>query len=198
MIDSKLRKNVQPAFDAIAGLFIKLKITPNQITVGAFLIGLLSALMIGLKLPLLAITFLWFSGLLDVLDGTVARITKNSSKSGAYMDLTLDRMVEASIILALFHAFPQHVWMYLLFFVAVLFNFTTFIVAGALFENESKKGMHYDVGIAERTETFIAFTLLILLPKFIFGILLIFNGIVFLTGVIRFYKVLKFTKSEGL
>ncbi len=194
MIDSKLRKNAQPLFNKIAGVLIKLKISPNMITVLAFIIGLLAAVSIGLKYALLAFVLLWISGLLDVLDGTVARLTGQSNPVGAYMDLILDRMVEAAVVLGLFYAYPEHVWMYLIFFVAVLFNFTTFVVAGALFKNDSKKSMHYDVGIAERTETFIVFSLVILLPQYIFSILLTFNTIIFITGIIRFLRVIKYEK----
>ncbi|MBI9012436.1 MAG: CDP-alcohol phosphatidyltransferase family protein [Clostridiales bacterium] len=195
MIDTKLRKKVQPFFDTIAKGFVKLKIRPNTITLLAFVIGIISAIFIGLEWMMLALILLWISGLFDVLDGTVARITGKSSSVGAYMDLILDRMVEATVILGFYHAYPEHTLMYLLFFVAVLFNFTTFIVAGALFKNEGNKSMYYDVGIAERTETFIVFSLMMLLTSYIYWILLAFNAIVFLTGFIRFYRVLKYTKE---
>lgn len=194
MIDSKLRSNVQPVFNLLAKGLIKIGLTPNIITVIAFVLGIGSALAIGMKYSIVALVLLWMSGLLDVLDGSVARLTKSSSPKGAYMDLILDRMVEAAVILGLYHAYPEHAWMYLIFFVAVLFNFTTFIVAGALFSNEGEKSMHYDVGIAERTETFIVFSMLIVLKNFIFPILLVFNSIIFITGIIRFIKVMTYKK----
>jgi len=195
MIDTKLRKNVQPAFDLIAKGFIKANLTPNMITGSAFLVGIMSAVLIGFGYMIPAFVMLWLSGLLDVLDGTVARLTGNSSPIGAYMDLILDRMVEAAVILGFYHAFPEHALMYLLFFVAVLFNFTTFLVAGSLFKNDGNKSMHYDVGIAERTETFITFSLMMLFTPALYWILFVFNGIVFMTGLIRFYKVVKFSKE---
>ena len=194
MIDSKLRSNVQPVFNFLAKGLIKIGLTPNIITVIAFILGIGSALAIGMRYSKVALVLLWLSGLLDVLDGSVARLTKSSSPKGAYMDLILDRMVEAAVILGLYHAYPEHAWMYLIFFVAVLFNFTTFIVAGALFSNEGEKSMHYDVGIAERTETFIVFSMLIVLKNFIFPILLVFNSIIFITGIIRFIKVMTYKK----
>lgn len=195
MIDTKLRKSVQPIFDTLAKGFVKLKITPNTITGLAFVIGTCSAIFIGLNFMMPALICLWLSGLFDVLDGTVARINGQSTPVGAYMDLILDRMVEAAVILGFYHAFPEYTLMYLLFFIAVLFNFTTFIVAGAIFKNDGKKSMYYDVGIAERTETFIVFSLMMLLTSYIYWILLVFNAIVFLTGIIRFYKVIKYTKE---
>jgi phosphatidylglycerophosphate synthase len=137
---------------------------------------------------------LWISGLLDVLDGSVARLTGKSSASGAYMDLIFDRMVEAFIILGFTILAPANYIAYILFYISVIFNFTTFIVAGALFKNDSKKSMHYDTGIAERTETFIVFSLMLIFKNHITVILMVFNAIIFLTGIIRFYKVIKYSK----
>lgn len=190
MIDTKLRGMVQPSFNYIAKGMIKLKLKPDTITGLAFVIGISASIGIGVGFTWLPIILLWLSGLLDVLDGTVARLTNKSSKVGAYMDLIFDRMVEASIILGFYALMPEHSLAYLLFFVAVLFNFTTFIVAGALFNNEGAKSMHYDVGIAERTETFIVFTLMIIFAQQLFIILMIFNVIVFMTGLIRFTRII--------
>lgn len=80
---------------------------------------------------------------------------------------------------------------YLLSFVSAIFNFTTFVVAGALFKNEGKNSMHYDVGIAERTETFIVFTLMVLFSNYVFWVLTVFNINIFITGLIRFSRVIK-------
>lgn len=52
--------------------------------------------------------------------------------------------------------------------------------------------MHYDVGIAERTETFIVFTLMMIFSKYSFYILMVFNIIIFITGLLCFIKVLRY------
>ena len=192
MIDTKLRKNFQPIFNKIASIFAKLEIHPDTITIIALLLGILASIMIVIDKTILFLIFLWLSGLMDVIDGTVARMTNKSSKKVAYMDLIFDRMVEASIILGFYFLLPQNTLAYLLFFVSVLFNFTTFMVAGALFKNDGPKSMHYDVGIAERTETFIVFSLLIIFQKYIFIILILFDLIIFMTGIIRFYRIMKY------
>ena len=178
MIDTKLRARVQPTFDFLGKGLVKLRLTPNVITIMALIIGIFAGILIGFKLFTGAIVLLWLSGLLDVLDGTVARLTGKSSKIGAYLDLIFDRLVEAGIILGFYFAMPENAFAYLTFFIAVLFNFTTFTVAAALFSNKGEKSMHYDVGIAERTETFITFTLMLLFPAFSNIILLLFNGII--------------------
>lgn len=196
MIDTKARKYIQPFFNSLGRGLLFLKLTPNGVTVLSFVIGVMAALCIVLKWQVAAIILLWLSGLLDVLDGTMARLTNQSSKIGAYMDLVLDRMVEASIILGLYLAYPEYAFAYLLFFVAVLFNFTTFLVAGSMFPNEGEKSMHYDVGLAERTETFIVFTALIIFSDYIQIILMGFNIIIFMTGIIRFKRVIEYAKGK--
>ncbi len=192
MIDTSFRHKVQPAFDIMAKKLADLNIKPDHITYAAFALGIMASGLIAFGYSALAIVLLWFSGLLDVLDGSVARLTGASSKTGAYIDMIFDRMVEAVFIFALAYRYPEAYYAYMLFYIAVIFNFTTFIVAGALFENDSKKSMYYDAGIAERTETFIVFTILAVFSNYINPVLMVFNALIFITGIIRFNRVLKY------
>lgn len=190
MIDSKLRHIAQPSFNKIALMMMRLKINANQATCGALFFGLLAGLALALSNYLLAFVFLWLSGFLDVIDGTIARLTATSTPQGAFLDLVFDRLVEGMVILGFFLSYPDNALSYILFLISVIFNFSTFMVAGVLIENESNKSMHYDVGIAERTETFLTFSLMILFPSFMSFFLLGFTGLVFLTGVKRMVKVI--------
>lgn len=192
MIDTSLRHKFQPAFDIMAKKLAEHNIKPDSITYAAFFFGIMASLSVALGYSSIGISLLWFSGLLDVLDGSVARLTGVSTKTGAYMDMILDRMVEAVFIFALAYRFPEAYYAYMLFYIAVIFNFTTFIVAGALFQNTSKKSMHYDTGIAERTETFIVFTLLVMFSRYITPMLMAFNALIFLTGLIRYSRVIRY------
>lgn len=190
MIDSRGRPYFQAVFDCLGRGMIRLGFTANAITFLAFGTGILAAVCIGLGQVIGGIGFLWLSGLLDVLDGTVARLTATTSLRGAYMDLIFDRMVEAGVILGFLYVQPVYYVAYIFFLIAVIFNFTTFMVAGSLFKNTGLKGMHYDVGLAERTETFIVFSGMVLFQDDIGILLTLFNIVIFLTGVIRFHKVL--------
>lgn len=196
MIDTKCRSFFQPLFNYLARPLVRLHVKPDSLTWTAFAFGLTAGLCLAVGYPVIALILLWLSGLLDVLDGTVARLIKKTSPKGAYLDLILDRMVESAIILGFVWARPVLAFAGLLFFTAVLFNFTTFIVAGALFTNQGKKSMHYDVGLAERTETFLVFSLMILLPAASLAILLIFNGLIFLTGIIRFIRITRHQRES--
>ncbi len=189
MLDTAARKYIQSAMDGIAKYSGLVYLHPNLITIIALILGLACGIAISQSLWLVAFILLWVSGIFDVLDGTVARITKKSSKFGAYLDLIFDRMVEASVILGFYFLEPQHAITYLFFYIAVIFNFSTFMLAGNLFANTGVKSMHYDFGIAERTETFIFFTLMIIFPNYIVIILNIFNALTFLTGIARMIRI---------
>lgn len=195
MIDTKLRGKVQPVFDQAGKGFVYLKIKPNQITVVALLFGLFAGGLIAFGYLIPALLFLWISGFLDVLDGTVARIMKLSSNLGAFLDLIFDRLVEAGIILGFYFMRPEDAFFYLLFFVSVLFNFSTFMVAGALFQNAGSKSMHYDIGLAERTETFLCFSAMLIWVNQSAYLLFVFTLLIFLTGIIRFFRIIKYHKQ---
>jgi phosphatidylglycerophosphate synthase len=196
MIDGKYRDKSQKFFDSTAFIFIKLHISPKTITILAFLTGAACGIAIAMKAFFVAFLLLWVSGYLDTMDGTVARKIKKATSSGMYMDLTLDRMVEACIILGFAIAYPEHYIACMFFLISALFNFTTFMITGIIYKNCGKKGMHYDIGIIERTEAFIFFGLMIIATSNFYVILTIFNILIFLTGIMRFKRIIKELEKE--
>ena len=195
MIEFRFRKKVQPLFDKLGTtFFIPCQISPNEITLYAFFSGLLAGFLVYVDQRFFAVSFLLLSGLLDIMDGTVARITKNSQKIGAYIDLIADRMVEAAIIVGFALLYPQHYMAYILFFAAVMFHFSTFIAAGALFPNMGKKSMHYDHSTIERAEAFVVFVLMIVLPQYVFPLLTLFSLAIMFDGLYRFIRVLDYAR----
>ncbi len=191
MIDTDVRKHVQSSFDLLAKKSLLVHLHPNFITTLGLLTGVTCAVLIGFGHLWEAFILLWVSGLLDVLDGTVARITGKTSSIGAYLDLIFDRVVEGAIIFSFYFIAPQFAIFYFVFFMGAMFNFTTFMLAGTLFKNTGKKSMHYDIGLVERTESFITFGLMMLFPAFIPYILGLFNFLMILTGIIRIYRIIK-------
>ena len=75
-------------------------------------------------------------------------------------------------------------------------NFTTFMLAGVFFENRGNKSMHYDFGIIERSETFIAFIAMIVFQDVQHIILSVVVGLIFITGIIRFIRILTQEKTN--
>ncbi len=193
MIDTKYRKPFQIFFDILGNMLIEIKLTPNKITIIAFILGVFSGVALGLKLPYLALVFMITSGIFDILDGTVARATNQTSDLGGFLDLTFDRVVEGAIVIGFYFFAPQYTLLYLLFFAGAMFNFTTFMLAGIFFKNNGKKSMHYDIGIVERTETFITFGIMMVFPNLAGIVLGAFISLMILTGIIRLYRIAKYS-----
>ncbi len=189
MLDKHLRPSLQGYFDSLGLHLCKIHLSATQTTVCALLSGFASALSIVLGFPVLAVALLWLSGLFDVLDGTIARLTNTSHPFGAYCDLIADRMVESALILAFAWRYPEHYMIYLLFLVALLFHFSTFVVAGVVFKNSGPKSMHDEKSIVERAEAFIVFSFMILYPDALFPLLMSFTLIVLISGCTRFKRV---------
>jgi archaetidylinositol phosphate synthase len=189
MLDTYGRKTIDPPVRLLARLFHRAGLTPNVVTLAAFVVGCGSAGLLAMGHPWWGVLALWVSGLLDVADGELARLTKSQSPSGALLDLILDRMVEALVLLGMVIHEPELAIVVILFLISVIFNFSTFLAAGALMTNAGKKSMHYDPGLIERTETFVFFTAAILLPDYSLWILGALTGLIVLTGIRRFYQV---------
>lgn len=107
---NKFRKNLQPILDKIGSIFAELGISPNSITVMGFVIAIISSIIFGLSsiqngiwfnTVLIGSILLLISGFFDVIDGSVARITRQTSKKGAFLDSTLDKISEIVIFLGI-------------------------------------------------------------------------------------------------
>ncbi len=198
MIESLLRKGTQPYFDRFGHYLALCNFTPHLLTFIGFISGLLCALCISGHSSMIACAFLWFSGLCDVMDGTLARLTGKVAPFGAYVDLICDRMVESALMLGFAYAYPEHFWAYLIFLIALLFHFSTFVAAGALFKNSSTKSMHYDTSLIERAEAFIVFSAMIVFPNSIFHLLMTLNVAIIISGITRYFRVLDYSKASTM
>jgi len=76
------------------------KLTPNHITYGGLLISMLAGLSF-IYFPLLGGLLTLLTGLLDTLDGSLARATGQNKKFGAFLDSVLDRYTELMIYLGI-------------------------------------------------------------------------------------------------
>ena len=186
MIEKWIRPKLQSIF-IMPSLLMSRLATPNQITFCAFITGLLSAMSIASNQTLLALSLLWLSGLFDMLDGSVARLTAQKTAFGAFIDLISDRLVEAALILGFAYQAPENMWAYLFFLSALLFHFSTFVTAGALFQNTGNKSLHQEYSYIERAEAFIVFSFMMIFPSYAFWLLTLFSiGIMLVAAYILF------------
>ncbi len=190
MLDTHGRKYVQPSIDKTAEQFLKWRLSANQVTIGAFIIGCSSGFIYFFGHPYLSIFLLWLSGYLDAVDGTMARKTK-PSPFGTVMDVTFDRIVEISLILGISFLHPEVMWATLLLSVSIIISMTIFLTVGALTEKEGMKSFYYQAGLAERTEGFILFSIMLAFPSILLWVTLLFVVIELFTGIQRFIEAKK-------
>jgi phosphatidylglycerophosphate synthase len=97
MLSEKLGHSLDKPLATIAR---KIPLSPNALTVAGFALTLLSGPVLAYDLRLGAFCMLP-AGLLDMLDGVVARVQGKNSAFGAFLDSVLDRYSDAVILLAI-------------------------------------------------------------------------------------------------
>ena len=85
--------------EPVALFFIRLGVTPNQISVLSVLFGFSCAFAFARQYFLAGGLFLVVSAILDLVDGSVARRNHTESRFGAVFDWVADKYVDAAVIL---------------------------------------------------------------------------------------------------
>lgn len=137
----------------IGKFFSGFGLSPNQWTLISTLPVLLTAYCLYRNEFLLAAVAFFFTILIDVVDGSVARYAKKATRLGAYLDTVTDRYVEFIVIIGLLLAsittpfFPPYIWIAAFLFGSVM---TTYTKAAASEKNLAEKELKG--GILERTD----------------------------------------------
>ncbi len=157
------RQAVSKIVDPLAASMIRMRITADAVTSVAALATILVAMYFVPKGQFLTASLL--IGLLslgDLLDGTIARLSNTASKWGAFLDSTLDRVVDASVLISIavyFYRSSENSQVLMATSTAlVMGQMTSYIRARA-----ESLGTSCKVGLAERAErTFLVWISLLL------------------------------------
>lgn|SRR5699024_10755616 len=188
MLDTHARKYVNPIIELGAKFLLKLNLTPNNVTILALLIGVSTSIFLYFDMQISAVILLWVSGYLDAVDGAMARKSNSSSSFGTLLDIVSDRIVEVSIVLVLGFKFIDVRYNLIILTVCILMSMTIFLTVGALSEKKGVKSFYYQAGVAERSEGFIFFSLMILIPSYLGIITNIFSVLIIITAIQRFLE----------
>ncbi len=197
MIDSYFRNRYQAALvTPIISHLVHWNFKPYVLTLIALCTGLAIIPALGFGYSSLALSLLLMTGYFDTLDGSFARATEQVSNRGAVLDIVSDRVVEFAIILGLYLVSPESRGLLcLLMLGSVLICVTSFLVVSMFIENQTEKSFFYSPGLMERSEAFITFGLMIVLPDYfvlfgsIFFLLVAFTGLWRVVQFFRFEKV---------
>jgi CDP-diacylglycerol---glycerol-3-phosphate 3-phosphatidyltransferase len=157
--------------EPVAALLVKLRVNPNTLTT----LGTISTIAGGIAFGWGHIrTGGWIIGLtaiFDVLDGTVARRTGQSTVFGAFYDSTLDRVADGAVLggLAFFYATNRVFHSQPLLALSLLGMIGTFLVSYTRARAEGL-GIDAKVGVMQRPERVV----LLAVPQAFFGV--VFNG----------------------
>ena len=141
MLDTHARKYVNPIIELGAKFLLRLKLTPNNVTILALLLGISTSIFLYFDMQIIAVTLLWVSGYLDAVDGAMARRSNSSSTFGTLLDIVSDRIVEVSIVLVLGLKFVDVRYNLIVLTVCILMSMTIFLTVGAL--SEKKELNHF-------------------------------------------------------
>ncbi|MCJ7514425.1 MAG: CDP-alcohol phosphatidyltransferase family protein [Dehalococcoidia bacterium] len=138
-------------------VLVKSRLKPNILTWCALAISLIAAATIATNHPIIGGFLVLISGLFDILDGALARLTNQATRFGALLDSTFDRISDAILLLGLaaFYIRSGGTMEIVLVFLALIASFlTSYIRARA-----EGIGINCPVGLFTRTERVIILAL---------------------------------------
>ena len=192
MLDGVARGLVAPLLARMGGALARAGVTADQVTVVGFLVGMAGAAAIGAGRFGAGLVLLALSRVCDGLDGAVAKATRPTD-FGGYLDIVLDFAFYGLVPLAFVFVDPGRNG---LAGAALLFAFyangASFLAYASLAERRSMtseargpKSIYFTVGLAEATETYIAFAAFCLFPAHFSPLAWIFAGICIVTALSR-------------
>jgi CDP-diacylglycerol--glycerol-3-phosphate 3-phosphatidyltransferase len=106
-LDTTRKKIAQYITNPVIKLLAKTPLTPNAITIMGFVIILGAGALVVTDYFLAAGIVVLVAGLFDMLDGALARATGKTTRFGAILDSTLDRVSEAVLLISLLAVFAR-------------------------------------------------------------------------------------------
>lgn len=182
---------------------VRIGVRPNTLTTIGTLLVVASAVGYGVGAIRLGGFLLLLSGLLDTLDGAVARGSGGSTRFGAFYDSTLDRIGDGATfigIAAYLLRAPDVAWRDLAILVAMVATLASLVVSYARARAEGL-GLECKVGVVQRAERIVGLGLASLLvgagPRALVleGIVAVLALASIVTVVQRFHYVYHMTKG---
>ena len=199
----RLRYLFKPLVRLISKGFIRIGITPNFTTVIMLCFSIISFISLGFFRSLLYFSiFVFITGIMDGCDGTIARLTNNTSKFGGFFDSFMDRISEFFIFLGLyFYLQNQLLWNFFDMKLIILISFSTSIMisytrarAEVFFKGD------FDIGLMARSER-LFYLVVISVISYFFNLfnffLFIFMFLVLGTYFFRWVKIFYVIKKKN-
>jgi len=184
--------------EPLNAVLVRSRLKPNTLTWCALAVSLIAAATIAANHLIIGGFLVLISGLFDILDGALARLTNQATRFGAILDSTFDRISDAAILLGILvlYAGDGDIIVILLVFLALIMSLLTSYVRA----RAEGIGISCPVGLFTRTERVIILALgLLFTPLFKFSIfiaLLLLAVFGFVTVVQRLVHVWRQTRAQ--
>ncbi|GMM70151.1 CDP-alcohol phosphatidyltransferase family protein [Alteromonas gracilis] len=193
MLDAKVTPLIKPLLKPLIKALDSKSVTPNQVTLVGFVVGILAFPFIILNWWNMALGCIILNRVLDGIDGELARYQRSSSSAGGFLDICLDFLFYASIPLAFGIADPAE-WgipamVLLATFIGTGSSFLAFAIAAEKFQIDrpqfANKSFYYMQGLTEGTETILVFLAFCIWPQYFATLAYLFAAACAVTVVTR-------------
>ena len=189
-----------PLVNTLAQVFFRLGFSPNRLTITGALFAVMCGGFLLTGQPAVGGVILLISGLFDVLDGAVARLSDSSSKFGAFFDSVMDRIGEAVVLLGLLIFFLNHDNGNILGAVLVYTSLAGSIMVSYVRARAEGLGIECAVGLMQRPERVLALSIGLIIAQWwtpaIIVTLIIITVFTIFTTVQRVIEVYQTMENE--
>lgn len=204
MLDAVIRPHIDKSLAGIASRLVALEISANHVTVMGFILGIGAAGLVASHQLWAGLGVFLVSRLLDGLDGAVARQTRLTDLGG-YLDITLDFIVYACMILGFAIADPARNALPAAFLTASFMAPASTFLAYAIFaakrgittEIRGRKSLYYLGGLTEGFETILTICLMCVFPDWFPVIAVVYAMMCWVTGGTRIAAAVQAFGSDG-
>ena len=204
MLDGLMRRLIDPPLDRIGRVLARGGVSADQVTFAGLILGLACAAAIAVGADWLALALLALSRICDGLDGAVARAGTISDRGG-FLDIVFDFIFYGAVPLAFALRDPDANA------IAATVLLFTFYVNGASFlafaavaakrgmttQMRGVKSIYFTAGLAEGSETIIAFALMIAFAQHFPLIAYFFAGLTLMSAIARIALAYALFADEG-
>jgi archaetidylinositol phosphate synthase len=138
--------------EPVADVFVRLRITPNQISLLSLAAGIACALLFWERQFLLGSLALLLSAIFDLIDGSVARKTGAHTNFGAVFDWIVDKYVDALALLGIGLSGIPIVSQYIAVPPGTDFGIVALAIIGSLMNTFIKPVVYAEIGYKEKVE----------------------------------------------
>ena len=173
MLDRWTMPLTQRPLRRIAQTLLNKHFTPDQVTLSAFVLGMMALPLLAREQYGLALLVIVLNRLGDGIDGALARLAGRSSDAGGFLDIGLDFVFYAAVVLGFALANPSQnalaAALLLFAFIGTGTSFLAFAIAAKQQAIERphfpNKAFYYLEGLTEGTETVLALVVFCVFPE---------------------------------